>query len=431
MSGARIAHELADTLAALARAVLGWGVLAPVALLMPRRRDWIAVIGRDDGRFVDNCKYFLLQGAASLDRGMRMAFVTERRETAAALREAGYEALVFPDPACVGYLLRTGTTVVDSNEWWFRWRRFLLLGSKLVQLWHGVGFKRIENDKWRNEAKGWLTSGLLLRLRLLKRLLTGRFVRYDLVATTSAFYRDRVFAPAFHARLFPVTGYPRNTFGRLPGRAGELAWWNVDPSLAERARRWVEDGRRIVLVAPTFRDSRATPMSLDPATVAMIDRFCEEQRVEMVFKFHSHERGASSIRGLHLHQCAPESDLYPLFPLASALVTDYSSIYMDFLLLDRPVLFFVPDLDEYLATDRQLQFDFEEMTPGPKATDWEALVANLKEQWNRDDYVTERARLRQLAFDEIPQEEAVPKLFALMRQQGWLIPSHASRPDRK
>lgn len=420
MSAARIAAEIAHTVVVLARAALGWTLLAPVALLVPRRKDRIAVIGRDDGRFVDNCKYFLLQGAPLLAPDARTVFVTERRETAEALRERGYEALVYPGRAAAWYLLRAGTTVVDSNEWWFRMRRFLLLGSRLVQLWHGVGFKRIENDKWRNEAKGWLTSRLLLRLRLLKRVLTGRHVRYDLVATTSAFYRDQVFEPAFTASHFPVTGYPRNAFGALPGDAGALAWWNVDRAIAQLAPGWAREGRRIVLVAPTFRDSRVTPMGLEPATIAMLDDFCARQRVEFVFKFHPHERGAARVHGRHLHLCAPDSDLYPLMPMASALVTDYSSIYMDFLLLDKPVLFLVPDLDDYLSRDRQFQFDYDAMTPGPRVGDWNGLVEALQAQWHHDGFTAERHRLRQLAFDGLPQDDAVPKLLAFMREQGWI-----------
>jgi CDP-glycerol glycerophosphotransferase (TagB/SpsB family) len=95
---------------------------------------------------------------------------------------------------------------------------------------------------------------------------------------------------------------------------------------------------------------------------------------------------------------------------------------MDYLLLDKPVLFLVPDLDEYIRRDRQFQFDFREMTPGPKVETWQQLLAALEMQWQRDGFAAERARLRQLAFDGLDQREAVPKIIAFMRKQGWLNP---------
>ena len=187
----------------------------------------------------------------------------------------------------------------------------------------------------------------------------------------------------------------------------------------------MEAGRRMVLVAPTFRDSRGTPIGLDSTMVARLDHWCESHAVEMVFKFHPHERNATSVHGRHLHLCRPGSDLYPLMPASSALVTDYSSIYMDYLLLDKPVLFLVPDLEEYVRRDRQFQFDFNEMTPGPKLASWPDLMNALEEQWSQDRFLAARSDLRRMAFDGLPQGEAVPKLLALMQTRGW-IPIHAT-----
>jgi CDP-glycerol glycerophosphotransferase (TagB/SpsB family) len=93
---------------------------------------------------------------------------------------------------------------------------------------------------------------------------------------------------------------------------------------------------------------------------------------------------------------------------------------MDYLLVDRPVVFLVPDLDEYVRQDRQFQFDFHEMTPGPKVETWPQVLAVLEAQWQDDEFSAERARLRQLAFDGLDQLEAVPKLIAFMREQGWI-----------
>lgn len=414
-------------------ALVGWVLVAPLAALMPRRKDWMAVIGRDEGKFVDNAKYFFLQATPSLRPNVRCVFVTQRRDVADMLFDGGYEVLLYPRVRSIFFLLRAGTLITDSIEWHLRLRRFLSVRCKRVQLWHGVGYKRIELDQWRNEAihSGWKSWPVLRAARSAKRVFVGRVVRYDLINTTSRFYRDEVFKFAFRSKHFTALGYPRNTFGDLDEATKAMAWRNVDSSISLHLPAWLANGRRVVLVAPTFRDTRASPMGLTAATLALLDSWCELQRVELVFKFHPAERHASAVEGRHLHLCSPESDLYPLMPLSSALITDYSSIYMDYLLLDKPILFLVPDLEEYVRTDRQLQFDFLAMTPGPKAATWHELIQHATQQWERDDYVQAREALKLKAFDGRPQELAVPLLIEFMRSQAWLPDETASHASPK
>jgi CDP-glycerol glycerophosphotransferase (TagB/SpsB family) len=404
----------------------GWLLIAPIALLMPRRRDRLVVIGMGRGKFIDNAKYFFLQGGSLLQPGVRVVFLTERPEVQALLRNAGREALRYPSRRAAWWLLRCAVVVVDSGDWLFGMRRFLLLGAKTVQLWHGANLKRIGLDKMRHEAsdRAWLSSRPLMALRMLNGTLNGKLVHYSAVVSSSSFYEREVFRNAIPGCHQLVTGYPRNTFGQFDDPVlRDSVWLNVDGIVRGASAYWRAQDRRIVLVAPTFRDSRATSLGIDASVSAMLDAWCERQGAEMVFKFHPFERSTATISGRHLHLCDPISDIYPLLPLTHALVTDYSSIYMDYLLLDKPVLFLVPDLDEYIRRDRQFQFDFREMTPGPKVETWQQLLIALEMQWQHDGFAAERARLRQLAFDGLDQREAVPKIIAFMREQGWLNPS--------
>jgi CDP-glycerol glycerophosphotransferase (TagB/SpsB family) len=417
--GEEVGRSALDLLSGL----LGWFVLGPVAFLFPRRRNLLVVIGKDDGKFVDNAKHFFVQAPAHVGVDMRCVFLSERTDVVELIVGAGREATRYPSLSSIWCLLRCGAVVVDSNEWWFRMRRFLLLGSPVVQLWHGVGFKRIERDKWRNEAaaRGWLNSPVVSALRKIKRRLSGRQVRYSAVVTTSSFYRDHVFMPAFSSADFLVLGYPRNAFAKFPPVASGLEWGNVDNAILASLPRWIAEHRRLVVVAPTFRDTRATPIGLDDDTVRFLEEYCIEHSMELIFKFHPHERGAALVRGRHLHLCRSDSDIYPLLPASSALVTDFSSIYMDYLLLDKPVAFLTSDLEDYTAIDRQFQFSFEEMTPGPKANNWPELMTMLQAELENDSYSERRAKLVQLAFEGLSQEGAVPKLIEYMREMRWIV----------
>lgn len=395
-------------------AVAAWVVIAPLAWLVPDRRGLVAVIGREEGRFADNTKYLVLQAHGCAEPQLQVVMVSESSDTVRALRAAGIPALRYPSFAAIGCLVRCRVVVVDSGEWCEHLRRFWLVGVRVVQLWHGVGFKRIGIDKWRHEPRhrGLVALPGVFVLRLAWRALLGRLNRYAVVVATSKFYADEVFAKAFWTRRVAVLGYPRNAFGWIAAHLDDPALRiGVDGALLDAARGWVAEGRRVLAVLPTFRNRHATPMGLDAATLAQLQAYCERTGSEIVFKFHPYESGALPALPSHLHSYAQTADIYPLLPLCAALITDYSSVYMDYLQLGRPVVFLVPDLAEYAANDRDLQFDFDTMSPGPHCTMWAEALERLDRPAADDGYAAERQRLSQLAFDGRSQEQAADDIW--------------------
>jgi len=421
MSVSRLLQSTFAALIELFQGIAGWLLVAPIAALVHRRKHWVAVIGREDGKFIDNTKYFFIDASTSASSGLRIVHVSERPQVVAAIRAAGLEAMHYPSPAAIWFLICAGTAVVDSIEWHRKWRRFLLSRAKLIQLWHGVGFKRIELDKWRNETfqKKAFGGKWLLWPRLVRWYVSGRITKYDAVVTTSTFYREHVFSIALPSRHLVVAGYPRNAFQTTH----PLAWLNVDPVIQGNLPNWLKRGRKLVLIVPTFRDSRSTSLGLDAARVAQLDAFCAAHGFEFLFKFHPYEQEISKISGCHLHLLDSGSDIYPLLPHIYSIVTDYSSIYMDFLLLDRPVLFLTPDLQEYIAHDRDLQFDFQAMTPGPKCSDWSTLLPLLVEP-EAEEWRKMRGDLKALAFDGMDQTKSTARILEFAVNQKWLPHSH-------
>lgn len=419
MSTTRLLRTSLPDLALLGLAVFGWLLVAPLAWLIPDRRNLVVFIGRQEERFADNTKYLLLQAFRDPGDPLQTVVVSESKAVVCALREAGIRAERYPSMPAIWCLIRCRVAVVDSIEWYERFRRFLLVGARMVQLWHGVGYKRIELDKWRNEARdrAILSSRAVLFLRQAKRLISGRINRFALVIATSEFYAERVFRRAFWSRRVVVAGYPRDAFDWIAAHLDDRALRiGVDQPLLDQARTWVEQKRRVIAVLPTFRDNRASPMGLDTETVRRLETFCERTRSEIVFKFHPFEKGRIPEPGKHLHICASHADIYPLLPLCAALITDYSSIYMDYLHLDRPIVFLVPDLEAYRHGDRDLQFDFAEMSPGPHCNNWNEVIHELESPASEDQYVGQRSRLRKLAFDGHPQERSAATIRSLIEQ---------------
>jgi CDP-glycerol glycerophosphotransferase len=70
-------------------------------------------------------------------------------------------------------------------------------------------------------------------------------------------------------------------------------------------------------------------------------------------------------------------DAAALLRLSDLLISDYSSIFFDYLLLDKPIVFFPYDYEKYCSRDRSFLFDYEEYTPGAKCGDQETLFRTV------------------------------------------------------
>jgi CDP-glycerol glycerophosphotransferase len=92
----------------------------------------------------------------------------------------------------------------------------------------------------------------------------------------------------------------------------------------------------------------------------------------------------------------PAIDLNDVLPLCDVLVTDYSSVAFDYLLLDRPIVYFLPDHERYVGR-RNLYFELDEMTAGPMVTSPHELYALLAAT-PRDDHAVRRRELRSLVW---------------------------------
>ena len=84
------------------------------------------------------------------------------------------------------------------------------------------------------------------------------------------------------------------------------------------------------------------------------------------------------------------------------LITDYSSIYIDYLLLERPILFLPYDREAYLKT-RGFNFDYDEVTPGPKPKSYAEFLNSIEGLlYNEMNYVENRKKIER-KFNKIQE----------------------------
>ncbi len=143
----------------------------------------------------------------------------------------------------------------------------------------------------------------------------------------------------------------------------------------------VELGERqqVVLYAPTWKGNFYTPDDDIAHLRAFLDSLraqLDGERYRVVLKVHQRvyrfARADPALRTALIPNEIPANDV---LAVTDALITDYSSIFIDFLATGRPVLFYTPDLDEYAAV-RGLYLPPEQW-PGPVSRDLRQLVTQL------------------------------------------------------
>jgi CDP-glycerol glycerophosphotransferase (TagB/SpsB family) len=97
--------------------------------------------------------------------------------------------------------------------------------------------------------------------------------------------------------------------------------------------------------------------------------------------------------GLSLRQILPHIDL---------LITDYCSIYVDYLLLKKPILFITDDYESYKSHRGFILDSYEELAPGPKVNSFTDFLREFERLITDDSYYCyEREKTQKLLIEDI------------------------------
>lgn len=233
----------------------------------------------------------------------------------------------------------------------FKKRRTLCFNT-----WHGSAIKRMGTDIGRDN--------LSFRSRVL--------VRADLMCAQSRYDVD-IFTRAFRlpASRFQMTGLPRND------RLAAVAQAQVD---AIRARLGIESGRIVLLYAPTFREyARSTSNELVLDIPMDLRRWQETLGERFVVLFRAHYEVSRHMKadGFPLFRDVSDyPDLNDLMIASDALISDYSSIYIDYSIMHKPMYCFAYDYQEYMEK-RGMYIDLRDELPCAIHRNEDSLIRQL------------------------------------------------------
>lgn len=342
-----------------------------LSLFVPRDKNLWVFIGwhnSPEGEvFADNCKYFFLYTSQNYPN-IKSVWLAKDEKLAEILRQRGYQSYYQNSLRGILCALRAGFTIIDAflQRENYRWSG----RSKIVQLLHGKGMK------------GTGYSGRQLR-------------RQDFIFGTS---------PATLAMLpktftldscLRVTGYPRNRVFYEQIKDSDISVDNYMLSKLKEIK--ISSQNKTILYAPTFRRGIKEYNLEECLNLQSLSEWLRQNK--LYFFINLHPKYRSQTRNLNLNNIffIEESDIYPLLPYFDLLITDYSSIFADFLLLERPIVFYPYDFESYCAAEK-LTIDYQNQTPGPKVTNPEQLKTAILDNLKNDLYQKEKSTMRKFYY---------------------------------
>ncbi len=159
-------------------------------------------------------------------------------------------------------------------------------------------------------------------------------------------------------------------------------------------------GKSLILYAPTFRDSAEKDSALLEKidTKAFNEAFGDEKI--LLTKLHPQINSSKPVEGAI--DVTKGHDIVDLTLICDAVITDYSSVCMDFALLLKPCFFYAFDLEEY-EDERSFYFDYERYVPGQVAKTPQELIRAIKNPRNGEESLR---RFREFNFDYTDRNNA-------------------------
>lgn len=235
-----------------------------------------------------------------------------------------------------------GSKVPLKSLWWLLTARVIIIDHELehpffniirrcvpvIQLWHGLPYKKLSGNNHLEHIED------------------------QLFISSSKWYSKHIFPSIFRARQYLSLGYPRN----------DALMQNIDErcfaaSLPKSGLDEFKNScKKFIVYMPTYRDDGRDEL---PFCLERLDSILLSMDCKLILKLHPFVKLELGARGQCnqlpvVDRCKnivafPSSkDIYPWLADASMLVTDYSSVVFDFLLVDRPIVYFQHDREKYL-----------------------------------------------------------------------------------
>ena len=363
--------------------------------------DWIAravptdettvLFGAMNGDYYGDNSRHLFEWVLENRPDLNPVWLTRDQEVYDRLSNEGKPVANIFSPTCIKLLYSSQVGVFTNSLYDIAPHPIVVPKSlNLIALRHGRSVKRIRFARKNHDLPDWERKQRLKESSLIKYAISTSDFISDIQEECLQIGREK------HI----VTGYPRNSDLIDPPETAQKDWNSFTREL---------DPNHTVLYAPTWRHGREPTQffpfeDFDTETlVSMLEKhevlLLLRPHVKDYEKFESirNELTELSEHSSYIRQATHNefADVNSILPFVDILISDYSAIFHDFLLLDRPILFIPYDFEEFKRENGFL-YDYFENLPGPVIDSFGGFQNYLLTVLQgRDPHQQQREKLRQ------------------------------------
>lgn len=267
-------------------------------------------------------------------------------------------------------------------------------GAVTVNLWHGMPWKKIFLDSAKTDSKLSRFADIMA--------LKMAGAKYYLSLSKEFTHILNSSAKVSSSHIIK-SGYPRNSIF-YNAEAISRAKNRIIKQINDQGLK-TTDNTRIIAYMPTFRDSGQEVFSFNSMVDTPLYTYLSDNDLIIVEKNHfadSNNTGESRSTG----KCVvnlPDCNAAELMAVSDMLITDYSSCFFDYLVLNRPIIHYIYDFKYYSEKDRGLYFEKEDVLCGdaPENTKelTEAIINNMENPM-KDSDLRKKRRKKYMTYED-------------------------------
>lgn len=275
-----------------------------------------------------------------------------------------------------------------------------------IEVWHGVPLKKL---------------GLLS---------TGKSpAEADIYVSSGETYTTLLNACIGSNKRYEITGFPRNDYLFKENKSIQYIFDSLN----------IKDDNKKLVFMPTYRkglgrvessiDRKSNVLGLDNVDIEEINEFLKKNDINIIIKLHPAEESLyiDSVKSLSNIKIITKSyleknniDIYEILKYSDGLITDYSSVYFDYLLLDKPIIFLNNDIIEYEANRGFLVEPVDYWMPGEKVKSYEEFKNSIENiVKNNDKHIKDRGNIRDIIHrfkDGKSCERLIEKILEILKE---------------
>ncbi len=314
-------------------------LLLGFSYLVPRNKK-IWVFGSFLGAFNDNAKYLFIYIVENHPE-IRPIWISGDKRTVNSLIDKGFEVYYKYSVKGFFYTLISknyffNVCLEDINVWTSG-------GATKINLWHGIPIKKIGFD---------VESPLFIPNLKNKFLYPQYFIHSDYVRNEILSYpKDKV--------LNFIQKYEHKSILEL----------------VQKLKKW----DKVFVYMPTYRDTKRDFIKEANIDFELLNTVLKEKNRFLILKFHHHTKLSINLEMYENIFVFKNIDIYPILPFTDCLITDYSSIFFDYKLMNKEVILFSFDKDEYVKKDREMYYSYDFVTENQSvANNFSELIKLIK-----------------------------------------------------